>query len=88
MRRLDCFIAVSLLLAMTVMPAHAQDEELYSAEEKARRSHDLAVSDVIYEQENFKALYYQNLQIIELLKEIKEELHSLNIRQAKDSTQT
>ena len=73
-----------LLLAAWALPAAAEEDYLNS-EEKARRSHELAVSDVIYEQENFKALYYQNQRIIELLQEIRDEMHSLNVRAAKDS---
>ena len=82
MRRSHPFLVASLLLAMT-SSAFALDD--YSdPEEKARNAHELALSDVIYEQENFKALYYQNLQIIQLLKEIRDEMHMINTRSAKD----
>jgi hypothetical protein len=73
------------LTAMLFAPASGAAAESYlDAEEKARQAHETALSDVIYEQENFKALYYQNLQIIDLLKEIRDEIHSLNLREAKD----
>lgn len=42
------------------------------AARKAEEIHNLASSDVIYVQDELKALYYQNLQIIELLKQIRE----------------
>ena len=45
------------------------------AAEKARRAHELAGSDMIYQQEDFKALYYQNVQMIQLLKEIRDSLN-------------
>ena len=47
-------------------------ESADDAEEKARHVHEMATSDVIYTQEETKALYYQNLQIIDLLKEIRD----------------
>ena len=53
-------------------------------EEKARRSHELSMSDVVYQQEDFRALYYQNEAMIQLLKEIRDEMHALNLRDAKD----
>jgi hypothetical protein len=72
---------VSLLFAYS--PAQAEDMTL--AEEKARRAHEMAASDMMYEQENVRALYYQNQQIIGLLKEIREEMHSINVRAGKDA---
>lgn len=99
MRKSDCpplpagrqaagFLVAGLLLAMTLTAAaaFAQDEDFSNPEEKARRSHELAGSDVIYEQENFKALYYQNQRIIELLEEIRNQLRSINVREAKNTT--
>ena len=78
-------IGAALLLATVLGPAAAfAEEDAYldaDPEEKARRSHDLASSDMIYEPENIKALYYQNQAIIQILKEIKEELRHINIRQ-------
>jgi hypothetical protein len=83
MSMISCTAALLLIFLMP-SAVFAQDDYL-SLEEKARRSHELAMSDVIYEQENFKALYYQNQQIIELLREIRDEMHSLNVREAKDT---
>ena len=79
---LGIFLAVS---AFSSLPGRAEDEIALDPEENARRSHELASSDVIYEQENYKALYYQNQEIIQLLKEIREELHNLNMRQVKEA---
>ena len=92
MRKSDCFVVAEfipriiagLLLAMTLLASFAFAEDIDDAETKARAAHELAGSDVIYEQENFKALYYQNAAMIQLLKEIREELHMLNIRAAKE----
>jgi hypothetical protein len=81
------FSILTALFFAALTPAAFAEDDFMPAEEKARRAHELAASDVIYEQENFKALYYQNQQIIELLKEIREEMHSLNVREAKDTTQ-
>ncbi len=50
------------------------EEPAGDAARKAREIHDLATSDVIYVQDELKALYYQNLQIIELLKQIRDVL--------------
>ena len=54
------------------------------AEEKAAEAHKLAASDVIYQEQDWKALYYQNLQIIDLLKDIKQEMEKFNDRASKD----
>ncbi|UCD14882.1 MAG: hypothetical protein JSV34_03930 [Candidatus Omnitrophota bacterium] len=55
---------------------------LEEAEKKAEQIHNLASSDVIYLDEEEKALYYQNIQIIQLLKEIRDLL-----RQQAESTE-
>ena len=65
--RLILFLMIGML---TASPLLAEDQE--TAEEKAARIHQLASSDVIYTQEETKALYYQNQQIIDLLKEIRD----------------
>ena len=79
MRKYAALTVLTLLFA-----SFAFAEDIDDAETKARAAHELAGSDVIYEQENFKALYYQNLETIQLLKEIREELHMLNTRAAKE----
>ena len=47
-------------------------EDNTDAEEKAKEIHQLANSDVIYSQEETKAIYYQNIEIIDLLKQIRD----------------
>lgn len=54
-----------------VSPAYAE-EEFSSAEDKAREFHRLASSDVIYHDQETKAMYYQNVQMIALLKQIRD----------------
>ena len=74
-------LALIGLFVFNFSPAFAADT---SAEEKALEAHQLASSDVIYSQEEPKALYYQNLQIIDLLKEIRDILDE-RLRAPKDS---
>ena len=84
--RASHFALISLLFAgfVSALPVCAEDEMLTS-EEKAEQSHKLAMTDMIYEPENLKALYYQNEAIIQILKEIREEMHAVNVRDAKDT---
>ena len=74
-------MTVFLFLAM---PALALDDELdgFGAGAKARQAHEKASSDMIYQSAEWTALYYQNQQIIQLLKEIRD---SLNILKARDT---
>ncbi len=65
-------------------PAVFAEMSFEAAEEKAAEAHKLAASDVIYQEQDWKALYYQNLQMISLLKDIKQELERLNARESKD----
>jgi len=60
-----------LFAAMKFMPASfaMSDGE---AEQKAGEYHKLASKDVIFIDEELKALYYQNVQIIGLLREMKQ----------------
>ena len=69
-------LAVVIVLAGFVLSIHLASAEEFSqdAAKKAKEIHELASSDVIYVQDELKALYYQNLQIIELLKEIRQVL--------------
>ncbi|MBI2095870.1 MAG: hypothetical protein HYT89_06855 [Candidatus Omnitrophica bacterium] len=60
-------VLLSLLFPFTV---HAVD--VLNAEEKAKKLHELASSDVIYTDQETKALYYQNIQIIDLLTQIRD----------------
>lgn len=66
-------IYLFLTLAFFATTASAQ-ETVSDPGRKAKEIHDLASSDVIYVQDELKALYYQNLQIIELLGEIRDVL--------------
>ena len=67
-------VFVHVLWILTCGLAAAQDSE-GEAEEKAREIHKRASSDVIFIDDELKALYYQNVQIISILKEIRELLH-------------
>ena len=64
--------------------AFALDDELdgFGPEMKARQAHEKASSDMIYQSAEWTALYYQNQQIIQLLKEIRD---SLNVLKARDT---
>ena len=73
---------VIALVLLSAPFAHAEDA---SSEALARHSYELANSDIMYQQEIFKALYHQNEEIIALLKDIREEMHQLNVRAAKDT---
>lgn len=77
-------IAGIFTMMLLFTPAVFAQEDFYAAEEKARQAHDLGMSDFIYEHESTKALYYQNLQIIGLLKEIRDEMRAFNTRAAKE----
>ena len=83
--RLGCFVAMLLATTMLAKVASADDELSMDPEDQASRSHNLSQSDVMYQQEDFRALYYQNLEIIQLLQEIRDEMHNLNVRDAKNS---
>ena len=72
--------AVFFLLFSFSSAAFAQEMSMENAESKAQEAHDLAGSDVIYQQADLKALYYQNIQMIELLKEIRDEVKAANLR--------
>ena len=61
-------------MIVAAAPLYAADSE--SAEAKANGVHELATSDMVYSQEETKALYYQNIQLINLLKEIRDLLDS------------
>ena len=67
-----------------ILPAFAQDGDMdsYDAAFKARQAHEKAATDMIYQNEEWKALYYQNQQIIQLLKEIRDSLDTLKARDA------
>ncbi len=64
-------VFVHILWVLACGLTAAQDSE-GEAEEKAREIHKRASSDVIFIDDELKALYYQNVQIISILKEIRE----------------
>ena len=79
------FAGMSVFLFFTV-PVLAEDDEVnvYDAGYKARQAHEKAASDMMYQNEEWKAMYYQNEQIIQLLKELRDEMRSFNARAAKE----
>ena len=85
-------LLVLFLLTGALCSAYTQKQpidemQFASPEEQAKHAHDLAASDMIYEHQDIKALYFQNQQIIELLQQIRDEMQSLNKRQAKEQQQ-
>lgn len=66
------FLGLLLAFMLLLNGAHAWAMDADEAEQKAKEINDLAASDVIYSQEAGKALYYQNIQMIDLLKEIRD----------------
>lgn len=78
-------IFVVLLGGLSPGPAFAVDDAMGSgdAAEKARKAHEMAATDIIYQQEEWKAMYYQNIQIIQLLKEIRDSLQTMRARDTK-----
>ena len=69
MKKMIMLIIICSLLIANCNLLLAQDVA-DDAEKEATKFHELALSDVIYSGEEWKALYYQNIQRIELLKEI------------------
>lgn len=67
-------IAFAVVRANNHSPLQAQNSMVENAQQKAAEIHALASSDMIYTNEEMKALYYQNIEIIELLKEIRDNL--------------
>lgn len=68
-----------LILTAFAIPAFADDNAAPDdPEQKAQDVHNHAASNIIYAQEEEKAIYYQNIQIIDLLKEIRDLLQAHN----------
>lgn len=66
-------IAMGMVFGVLAMAgAQARAEDPYSAEQKAEQMHAHASSDVIYSEDEMKAIYYQNVVIIDLLKQIRD----------------
>ena len=73
---------LSVFILATGLPAFAMDDDLDGgAAEKARQAHERASSDMIYQNEEWKALYYQNEQVIQLLKQIRDTLEVIKQRE-------
>ena len=62
------FIYIISILAGGLAVVQSSEED---AEKKAKEIHQRASSDVIFFDDELKALYYQNIQIISILKEIR-----------------
>ena len=73
------FIFLFVFILTISVPALASDEGLdeFDAEHKAREAHRLAASDMMYQNEEWKAIYYQNQTIIQLLKQIRDSLETI-----------
>lgn len=70
---MKCFLSVSVFLFLICIApiGFANEAAEAAAEANAKACHDKASEDVTYAQQDIKALYFQNMQIIELLKDIK-----------------
>lgn len=64
-------VLLILFYALSAVQMYAQEDTIEEAKAKAEEIHKIASSDVIYNDEEVKAIYYQNIQIIEILKEIR-----------------
>jgi len=65
-----CLLAFLLILAAGAPLSFALEAE--EAQAKAEKIHSFASSDSIYLEEELKALYYQNIQIIGILEQIRD----------------
>ena len=68
--------AFALTFILMAGAALADEPSSSTAEDKAQELHRLASSDVVYQDQEIKALYYQNVQMIELLKQIRDLIDS------------
>lgn len=60
-----------IITVLAVPPVPAAGEGDLTARQKAAEIHRIASSDVIYQDQAVQALYYQNLEIIGLLEDIR-----------------
>jgi hypothetical protein len=79
------FLLLIAVLSAVPAPAGAGDEG-NTARQKAAEIHRIASSDVIYQEQAVQALYYQNLEIIGLLEDIRGLMKEL-VEAAKDDGQ-
>ena len=65
---------VSFFMLILIITAGAAigEESYMKAEKMATEIHNKVTTDVIYTDQEIKALYYQNIQIIQLLNDIKD----------------
>jgi hypothetical protein len=75
------FIVFCLIFSAPAFPQE-ENSDNFDPAEKARQAHEKASSDMMYQNEEWKAMYYQNQQIIQLLKEIRDSLDTLKTRVA------
>jgi len=61
-------VAALVLVLLICIPAYSEED----AQKRAEEIHKIASSDAIFVEEELKALYYQNVQIIGLLREIRD----------------
>ena len=76
------FLSVFILTAAVSAFAMDEDGDELEMESKARQAHQLAASDMMYQNEEWKAIYYQNQQIIHILKQIRNSLDVIKTRTA------
>lgn len=70
-------LLAGVLAVTAACPVFAEGEaDGTGAAERAQELHRLASSDVVYQDQEIKAIYYQNVQIIDLLKQIRDLLDS------------
>ncbi len=68
---INVFLVIALINILACWQGHSESS-YDEAGRKAKEIHDIAATDVIYTDQELKALYYQNVQIIRILEEIKE----------------
>ena len=73
------FFIFGFLAIVFSVTAFALDDDMNEsgAEQKARQAHEKAGSDMLYQNEEWKALYYQNQRIIQLLKDMRDSLETI-----------
>ena len=74
-------VFLSLLVLLSGVRAFAADDDMDESgpEAKARQAHQLASSDMMYQNEEWKAIYYQNQEIIQLLRQIRDTLNVIKV---------
>lgn len=70
-KRMCTFIVLALINAFACCSGYTESS-FDDAGKKAKEMHDIAATDIIYSDQELKALYYQNIQIIRILEEIKD----------------